>query len=55
MPLLADDPFTGDASHNHASHGGHPDLLCEKLAKANIIALRGWPVFKSWALFGRFY
>ena len=25
--------------------------LCNKLAKANIIALRNWPVFRSWTLF----
>jgi len=25
--------------------------LCDKLAKANIIALRNWPVFRSWTLF----
>jgi hypothetical protein len=27
------------------------DALCEKLAAANVIALRGWPVFKIWDLF----
>jgi len=27
--------------------------LCNKLAEANIIALRNWPVFRSWMLFER--
>jgi len=27
------------------------ELLCNKLAKANIISLRDWPVLKSWILF----
>lgn len=27
--------------------------LCNNLAKANIIAFRNWPVFKSWSLFER--
>jgi len=36
------------------------EKLCNKLAKANIIALRKWPVFLSWSLFqadasGKYY
>jgi hypothetical protein len=27
------------------------ESLCNKLAKANIIALRNWPIFRSWMLF----
>ena len=31
----------------------HSDIYCNRLAKANIIALRNWPVLKSWLLFER--
>jgi len=31
----------------------HNDTYCNRLAKANIIALRNWPVLKSWFLFER--
>jgi hypothetical protein len=27
------------------------ELLCNRLARANIIALRNWPLFRSWSLF----
>ena len=29
------------------------DNLCNRLAEANVIALRNWPVFRSWSLFER--
>jgi hypothetical protein len=31
----------------------HDKELCNKLANANVIALRNWPVFRSWTLFER--
>ena len=31
----------------------HDENLCNKLALANVIALRTWPVFRSWILFER--
>jgi len=29
------------------------ESLCNRLARANVIALRGWPVLKTWLLFER--
>lgn len=49
-PLLAD----GLARYwNELIHGNNAEGLCNRLAKANIIRFRQWPIFLSWSLFER--
>jgi hypothetical protein len=45
LPLLA------DGLARYWNELMHDESLCNRLAKANIIRLRGWPIFLSWRLF----
>jgi hypothetical protein len=44
-------PLLADGLERYWSDLQQSDELCNKLAKANVIALRNWPVGKSWLLF----
>jgi hypothetical protein len=61
-PLLADglerywnalQPSLNTADDQRAVEDMHAEELCNQLAKANVLPLRGWPVLKSWILFER--
>ncbi len=44
-------PLIADGLERYWNELQHSDDLCNKLAEANILALRSWPVKKSWILF----
>lgn len=46
-------PLIANALERYWNQLQSDDSLCNKLAEANIIALRNWPVLRSWALFER--
>jgi hypothetical protein len=44
-------PYLAEGLDRYWHELQHSEPLCNKLAKANIISLRDWPVLKSWILF----
>ena len=44
-------PLIADALERYWNHLQRDENLCNKLAEANVIALRNWPVLQSWSLF----
>lgn len=46
-------PLIADGLERYWNQLQRDDNLCNKLAQANVIALRNWPVFRSWTLFER--
>jgi hypothetical protein len=46
-------PLLGDGLGRYWGQLQTDEDLCNRLAQANVIALRNWPVFRSWTLFER--
>jgi hypothetical protein len=46
-------PLVADGLERYWTKLWDDEDLCNKLAKANIIALRDWPVLRSWSMFER--
>jgi hypothetical protein len=46
-------PLIADGLERYWNQLQRDDNLCNKLAQANVIALRNWPVLRSWSLFER--
>ena len=46
-------PLVADGLERYWNQLQSDDSLCNRLAQANVIALRNWPVFLSWGLFER--
>jgi len=46
-------PLIADGLERYWNLLQRDDNLCNKLAQANVIALRNWPVLRSWSLFER--
>jgi hypothetical protein len=44
-------PLIADGLERYWSELQRDESLCNKLAEANIVGLRNWPVFRSWMLF----
>ena len=51
MPALIADGL--ERWWNDLQRGDRSETLCNRLAKANVIAFRNWPVFNAWTLFER--